>query len=198
MAVPSSAQILQAWTSIDSGEPEDGYSSSAAMSFMAIALLGLDQSLGATAFPASPADGDVLFRTDLGEWFSYDLTNTAWLGQSRHLVFGKGGTGHNNTYLRSGDSIGDPTRGPYLPWDVAVTGMTGRWDTSVTSGDFRVRRDGTNVLGKSILGSSTSFEHLDQYAEFDADGSMEVYLDTLSAGIAHPNVVVFFRRRFDT
>ena len=160
--------------------------------------------LSGTTFPASPSDGDFFYRTDLSEWFFYDGTNSVWLGEERHTIFGKGGTGLNNEYLRCGHAIGTSARGWLLPYDIAVVGVSASWTSGATSGNIIVRRDGVNVLSSSLLTfgtTTTTLMRTGAYATADkhdgstVSGTMQVYLDNLNAAINHVNVMVMWRRR---
>ena len=164
-----------------------------------------DGAVWGTSFPVSPSNGDIFYRADLLEMFQYISSESAWFGRELETTFGKGGTGFNDEYLRHGDSIGAASRGKYMPYDVMITGMTGSWDTALTSGDFRVRRGGSNVwtadwgtwgdtsttIDKTLASGSGSSDWID----FAAAGKMQVYLDTLSAAINQPHVTVYYRRK---
>lgn len=39
-----------------------------------------------TSFPGSPTDNDIVFRTDLDEWFRYEATGTMWLCTNEHVM----------------------------------------------------------------------------------------------------------------
>lgn len=159
-----------------------------------------------TTFPAGPSDGDLFFRTDHGEWYTYDSTLGFWIGEERTFEFGKGGTGYNNQYIEfGGDAINSSARGVYVPYDIYITGLTASWVTALTSGDFRVRRGGTNTytadwgvwgdttttIDKTDASGSTSSD----WTSFAANGKLTFYLDTLSTGINHVHALVFWRRK---
>lgn len=151
-----------------------------------------------TTFPALPRDGERFFRTDLEETFAWDSSNSAWLGMQRVVLFGKGGSGFNNEYLRAPHGLGSAANGVLFPYGIVLTGITGSWVTTNVLGDINVRRSGSNALVSALSTYSTgntTMSRTGAYATFAADGLMQVYLDGLSSAINHPHVRVTYRRR---
>lgn len=161
------------------------------------ALLVRERTFGNT-FPAIPRDGERFFRTDLEETFSWDASNSAWLGEQKVMPFGKGGTGLNNEYLRAAHGQAAAAGGFHLPYGVVLTGLTAAWVATATTGNIIIRRDGSNILSSNLLvfgTTNTTMLRTGAFATFAAGGSMEVYLDTLSAAVGNISAMVLYRRR---
>jgi hypothetical protein len=155
--------------------------------------------LKGTSFPGSPADGDLFVRTDLENTvFTYDSTNSVWLGPEWTLSYGTSGTGHNNAYLRrGGNATTASNRGYVAPYDLAIVGMTACWQTAIATGTFEIRSGGTLITGAShaLSGSVTKFTDRTIYATVSSGATMEAYLNTLAAGIGQEDVTIYCRRR---
>ena len=170
----------------------------------ALALLR-DSAVCGTSFPVSPTDQDVFFRKDHQEWYKWIASLSAWYSREYQIGFGKGGTGFNNTYLRFHDSIGGTGRGVYIPYDISISGLAASWTTTATTGNIRVRRNATNTYAADLAvygDSNTTLTKTQEsgagsatWISFAKNGRMTCYLDTLSAGINHPHVLVYYRRR---
>jgi len=83
-----------------------------------------------TAFPGSPADWDLFFRTDLGVLFVWDPIRSKWLSAYRMT-----GGGYRNVIAGAGlvylDGM-NSTNGPLIPVDVTVTAFTLKNRNAVT------------------------------------------------------------------
>lgn len=177
--------------------PDEDVSSSSVTQHAADVIA--DSNVSGSSFPGSPSNGQVFYRIDVLEWFMYVTSQSAWFGPERHCEFGKGGTGFNDQYLEyGGDAVSSAARGAYIPYDIAITGLTASWSSAITSGDFRVRRNGSNIMSADwgVSGdTSTTIIRTGTWDTFTASGKLQVYLDTLSGGINHPHALVLWRRR---
>ena len=155
--------------------------------------------LSGDAFPTGSVDnGRIFYRTDLREWFQYVSAISRWLGQEQKLLFGNNGVAINNIYMRHIASIitTGTDFGYEIPYDITITGFTAKWTTGVTSGTWRVRREGSNIAAIPHPGGTIArIVDMTLGDDFDADGIMQVYMDTFNTTINRPTCMVFFRRR---
>ena len=152
--------------------------------------------LRGTSFPVGPSDGDLYYHTGHGHLYEFSSTTSTWLGPEQQLVFGMAGTGHNNKYIRNPDGLGSSARGYQIPYDTYITAWTGNWQTTVTFGNFRIRRAGTNTVAHqpAVVGETNFEEYPITPVAFAGSSSMQIYLDNLSASIGHPTIIVYYRR----
>ena len=170
----------------------------------------IDGFYSGTSFPSVASDGDVFFHKTHREQFSYHGGNSVWVGPENVVMFGKGGTSFNNTYLRVADAISSSSKGWLVPNDIMITKVSAVWTTTSTEGYIRIKRDGTNVVSLNLdtVGTSnTTAQSLAVDTNYDKHdgatrtGVMGVYLDSLGTGgavhggVGHPVVAVYWRRR---
>lgn len=158
----------------------------------------VNAAIAGDAFPADVTDGRLFYRTDLGMWFQRVAVLPAWLGQQEVLLFGNNATSLNNSYMRHIASIitSGTNFGYEIPYDITITGFTAKWVTGVTSGTWRVRREGVNVEAIPHPGGTVvRVVNMALSGAFAADGIMQVYMDTFNVAIDKPTCMVFYRRR---
>lgn len=149
-----------------------------------------------TSFPTTVYDGKTFYRTDHQWWYTYDSTRGKWLGEIESDGGGYNGTVSNNSYLRRYNGMTmSATTGIYIPYDIAIIGVSVTNDTSV-SGEMYVRRNGINV-SNAYISMSSSFREGNMLlnSDFAANGVMSMYWINASNSLNNPQVRVWWRRR---
>lgn len=151
-----------------------------------------------TSFPATPTDGMTFTRTDHqgGIQYTFDATNSEWLGPLMEFTWGETDTTTNNQYLRhTGRGTPSTSRGYFMPWDLRIVAGSAKWNNGVTSGTIRLRRDNANISAIAHPGGTVDEVSDDSFMDaFSADGAMQVYIDNFNTDISTPTVVFWARR----
>lgn len=153
--------------------------------------VNLSVSSAGIVFPGSPIDGQVFYRTDLQWEFRWDATRGKWLGVTAEFE-GAGFNGTvNNGYLRRFNGMTtSATLGTWIPYDITIVGVSGKWANSVT-GSLDVRRNGVTISNVPYT-SSVSVGDLTLNDDFAADANLSFFVN---GSHATPQVRVWYRRR---
>lgn len=143
-----------------------------------------------TTFPASPADGQPFYRTDLQWDFRYDASRGKWLGTTVEFE-GGGLNGTATAYLRRFNGMTtSATLGTRIPYDITIVGFSAQWGANA-SGTWEVMRSGTAVYSQPF--TTTNFlADMSANADFAAGGVMAI---RVIGSVATPQTRVWYRRR---
>jgi hypothetical protein len=171
----------------------------------AIAGIGGDGAPRGSSFPGSPSTGDVFFRTDLGEWFTYIGSASAWIGQERSWDHSTGRlepaaqtattTGGGAYVFGTGNGAGFR-----LPFHAFLTGITFQNVTAQATGTIQCRKATpggavSDVMSALTLSSAPGGTVSEQLASVDAGEIVSVHASGFSSGVQFATLQVTYRRR---
>lgn len=144
-----------------------------------------------TAFPATPIEGRMFYRTDLDAVFWYDATRAKWLGELEADGGGYNGAMGGAGYLtRFGGVAFSATIGIYVPYDATVVGLSYSMAAALT-GNFEVRRNGSAIASVSHAGAATGAD-MTLDADFASGGILSLY--NTAGAVTNPQLRVWWRR----
>lgn len=142
-----------------------------------------------TAFPATPLEGRLFYRTDLDAAFWYDATRTAWLGELEADGGGYDGAMAGAGYLHRHGGAMAAGIGVYLPYAVVIVGVSFTVAAGV-AGNFEIRRAGVSIA--TISHATATGSDMTLNAAFAASATLSIY--NSAGAITDPQVRVWWRR----
>jgi len=148
--------------------------------------LGATVTVG-TAFPASPVNGDLCYRTDVTspEWFYYDSASTYWLSVRTYEYTASHNNLAANAYLYTGPwgPIGSATAGMVWDWDVVCVEVHGQKVGVANALIFRIRNNGGNTAAGLSIGAAALQAHQPGLAVLWSAGAvLSIYGQTTAGG----------------
>lgn len=154
-----------------------------------------DSEVLGSSFPGTPSDGDIFYHTTHQEWFTFVSAQSAWFGEEHLTTFGRGAVSLSAVYLRGPDAPASAARGIQIPYDIAITRFTGNWTTSITTGGFIIRRDGSDIhTWNAPGGGATTFEETVAFAAFAGSAALSVFVQSTITPLNNPTCGVWWRR----
>ena len=154
---------------------------------------------GGPLFPASPSNGDIYVRTDLDNTlFIYNAASSEWLGPEFPVAAGEDGEAISDQYLTwAGGATASDRRGWHAPFDLAVTRMSAKWSTSISSGLFEVHANGSALANAAhqVTAPATDFADNGLYGSVSSGDELAVFLNNLGVPVTEPGVTIYCRRR---
>ena len=146
-------------------------------------------------FPLNPTPGQAFYRTDLNAPFWFDGFRSRWLGELEQFFFNYLGTRTSGVMLRMGNTTStSPTHGYYIPYPLAIVGMTQAHtgSGSAPTDAFRLERNNAPVFNlphNNQIGVDMGLNE-----SFDGLAAMRVRLVITAGTVVNPVVIVYARR----
>lgn len=144
--------------------------------------------ISGTSFPVSTEDGDLLFRTDLAEGFSYDASRGKWLSVAKTTyMFGRNTLNAVTPgYLTSDGAIHSSTVGIIIPYNSTILSATVLNSGDITR-DTEIRANNITLATLSLTAqSANSLLGINQ--DVSAGDILHIYIPA-SAGNTVSNMV---------
>lgn len=144
-----------------------------------------------TSAPSSPADGQIIYRTDVDTIAFYDSGRGAWLGELDWDGAGKNGVvvAGSAEYLRRFNGMTmSATAGVLIPYNIRIVGVSMVWENPVnppgSNSQIRFKRNGATI-GTHLFSGGTQTSNMSLNHAFSANGILAWEL--LINGVAATN-----------